>query len=416
MSQFQRMEKLKLAASMVIETLNAGDYFAVVEFDNKARQLGNNDNMLLSARENSKNRMKGAVKALSPNGGTNYFNGFKKAFDIFKASPTQDLTSNCKQAILFVSDGAMNDSPAELYKMIDSERQEYIDKGKKPPVIFTYSFGADAPETVPKELSCRYDGVWARISDTGDLSGSMGAYYKYFSYGLSDGVNGDFVSWVPPYRFSTGNLLGTTVSAPVYNRNLDPPILVGVVGMDFSFLAMEKVLNDESDEGRDAIIEEIVATNRARCPVFALDSCQKDSLRKFGGLQMEDEATCDECTNQIQNFQSPLCDDATKTKVHVWNNEKTKFWSNSERICCNVGEVRDGESMTQTIARENMCEERNKDVLYIALIASGAGILAIVLFLFLCRKCKSKRAKEREINYEDNPPPVVPLAVPSQHK
>ena len=126
------------------------------------------------------------------------------------------MTSNCRQAILFVSDGAMNDSTKELYDMIDCERQVYIDDDKQPPDIFTYTFGDNAPEVIPKELSCKYDGTWARITDTEDLANAMGACYKYFSYGLSNGRNKDFVSWTAPYKFFTGNKLGITVSAPVY--------------------------------------------------------------------------------------------------------------------------------------------------------------------------------------------------------
>ena len=46
------------------------------------------------------------------------------------------------------------------------------------------------------------DGIWAQIGDGEDLGESMGAYYKFFAYGLSQ--DEDFVAWVEPYEFATG--------------------------------------------------------------------------------------------------------------------------------------------------------------------------------------------------------------------
>ena len=410
MTQYNRMEKLKRAANLVIDTLNAGDYFTVIEFDNDAKAIGPDNGLLMSALDESKKEMKEKVDALSPSGGTNYFNAFQKAFDIFKSTPMQDMTSNCRQAILFVSDGAMSDSKEFLYNMIDRERQEYIDVGKQPPIIFTYSFGDNAPQDVPKELSCKYDGVWAKITDTEDLASSMGAYYKYFSYGLSDGINKDFVTWVPPYKFATGNMLGITVSAPVYNKNIQPPILVGVVGMDFSFLAMERAFGEESDKARDVIIKEIVASNKARCPVFSLNSCQKDSLRINGGAKVEDEASCNECSNntQIQDFLPPLCTNATKwSGINVWNNDNTKFWSYEERTCCNVGELREKETFSNENVEQMMCRETNSTGTIVGSVIGGllGAIIIFILYKFCPRNNHLPKFCQRN-NHIPSPPPV----------
>ena len=43
-------------------------------------------------------------------------------------------------------------------------------------VLFTYSFGSTADKTVPKDLACRFDRIWAFLVDDGELSKSMGAY------------------------------------------------------------------------------------------------------------------------------------------------------------------------------------------------------------------------------------------------
>jgi hypothetical protein len=96
-----------------------------------------------------------------------------------------------------VTDGANTDPKELLYDYINEERVQYALKGRQPPAIFTYSFGGSAPEDVPKNLACQYDGVWSRISDEENLADSMGAYYKYVSYGLGGDTTSKstFVAW-----------------------------------------------------------------------------------------------------------------------------------------------------------------------------------------------------------------------------
>jgi Mg-chelatase subunit ChlD len=382
MYNYRRMEKLKLAANRVIDTLNAGDFFAVVVFNSEAMQLGDTPNLLTPAFSDDKAKIKAAVNELAAYGGTEYLLAFQKAFGILKNTVTQDMSSNCRSAILFVSDGDSQESTQDLLNYIDTEIQEYESRGKEAPVIFTYSFGDGAPEDKPKQLACSYKGVWSRISDQEDLAVSMSAYYKYFAYGLSS--NTDFVTWSPPYVFSTGGGLGTTVSAPVYNRNLDPPVLAGVVGMDFSFAAMEQALNDFSEEDRDRIIEERLAVKRARCPAFELTECQRESLRKYATATSAD-ATCGSCgSSLIQDMQNPLCqDDGKYDEVFLWENFRQTDWLYEEKTCCNVGEERES-PMSLDEVQSQVCTEKKKNL---AVIIGGA-VAGVVGFLWaLCCLC-----------------------------
>jgi hypothetical protein len=59
---------------------------------------------------------------------------------------------------------------------------------------------------------------------------------------MSSVDNKDYVSWVEPYEFATGGEMGTTVSAPVYDRTVNPPLFVGVAAVDFTVKFMEEVL------------------------------------------------------------------------------------------------------------------------------------------------------------------------------
>ena len=358
----QRIDKLKLAASRVISTLGIGDYFAVVSFSDDAIQLGTEDLLLSRATDDNKNAMLRYIDALEPGGGTIYYSGFDKAFDIFEKSNSVEVSTSCRQAILFVTDGAMSDPEQALYNKIDQERKKYTSNDKKPPVIFTYSFGDSAPEEVPQNLACRYDGVWSRISDEENLTDSMGGYYKYFSYGLGDIRNDDFVAWVSPYVYANGGSLGTTASAPVYDRSPEHPVLIGVVGFDFTLAAMERALGKEGSESRDIIIEDILEKSIAKCPIFNLTDCQMESLRMYGtdptGFPA---ATCETCPSGIPSLESVACTTEDLSSVSLWANDNVRNWSFEERACCNVGESRAAGTVTLSEVREQVCEEGSSD-------------------------------------------------------
>jgi hypothetical protein len=108
--------------------------------------------------------------------------------------------------------------------------------------VFTFSLGKSADDVITKEIACETDGMWMKVPDTKDLSGYMNSYYKLFALGLGDKNNKDFVAWVEPYAFSTGNEMGTTVAAPVYDRSVTPAKFLGVVGMDFTVKFMEEIV------------------------------------------------------------------------------------------------------------------------------------------------------------------------------
>ena len=94
----------------------------------------------------------------------------------------------------------------------------------------------------------------------------MGAYYKYFAYWLSTEENDDIVAWVASYEYSTTGELGTTASAPVYDGSVMSPVLAGLVGVDFSFAAMERALGEEGERARNDILSNIVERSAASCP------------------------------------------------------------------------------------------------------------------------------------------------------
>jgi len=53
--------------------------------------------------------------------------------------------------------------------------------------------------------------------------------------------NGTEVKWVEPYLFTSTGTMGTTASFPIFDKNVDPPFMVGVVWLDFTVTQMEQI-------------------------------------------------------------------------------------------------------------------------------------------------------------------------------
>ncbi len=381
---------MKAAAKRVVNTLGVGDYFTVIQFSNNATVVGNDD-LMQRATEDNKAKIVKKIESLTAAGGTKFGKGFQLAFDILNDSMQQDRSSGCHRAILFLTDGKSNDNNQDqLLINIQSERNKFNNRQQSPPVIFTYSFGTGADHVVPKDIACKTDGIWAKIDDRGDLAKSMGAYYKYFAYGLGEESNENFVAWVEPYRFSTGVGMGTTASAPVFDRTVDPPVLAGVVGMDISFAALQKAFGQIGDS-QNEVIGSIIQLSGAACPKLKLTPCQLESLRKYGSSDIGNGDTCGTC-NSIPPLKAPLCPSHASD---LWNNKLNQGRTYEERTCCNVGsEPRIMGSMTNEEIKNGVCKEGLvlSPVIGIA-IGTTVAFFAIGTVVILCIKRRKKLQK-----------------------
>ena len=372
-----RLGIMKEAATRVINTLGVGDYFKVVAFDSRAEYVGsspppdNNDwnyniNHMWRATNENKEQMVKNIDELKPFGQTNFTAGFDLAFQTLKSSSIAEKESGCHRAILFLTDGISREHVATLLNYINTQLSELEASGSRP-VIFTYSFGTKANEDdIPKRIACENDGIWSSIRDGGDLAKSMGAYYKYFAYGLSETGNENFVAWVAPYIFATSGEIGTTASAPVYDRSVEPPVLAGVVGIDFSFNAMERALGEEGQKSKDAVLQKIVDRSGATCPNLELTPCQLQSLREYG---IDDDsnsaALCDNVVDangsncNTSALKSPLCPSSNLQSAYpyeFWNNDKNKDRTYEEKTCCTVGEApREANQLTDAEVKSLVC-------------------------------------------------------------
>ena len=239
MNNHNRWKLAKRATETVINTLTIGDFFNVVLFSSSGRTLLNGDQLMMATQVNKKR----AIQELSnviPTGYTNFESAFEVAFDVFDKS-SSEMSSNCQSAILFLSDG---EATTGLGGSNQAQKPQLYDKirllnGNHNAMIFSYALGSAADREASKEIACSSGGIYTNIPDNGgdDLLEHMSAYYKLFA--IQQGISGkNFTTWVEPYKYASG-VMGTTVSSPVFDRSHNPPLWIGVVGIDFTVAELE---------------------------------------------------------------------------------------------------------------------------------------------------------------------------------
>lgn len=172
-------------------------------------------------------------------------------------------------AILFLTDGKMTDpkdyTEDRVLEFVEQGLAKLEESLSHPVYLFSYSISEnDDVHTFPKRLACSAtsNGVWSKVVDDKTIVDSLSSYSNLFSLGLGEGRNDDFTAWVEPYVFTNNGERGVTVSAPAFDRSVDPPILIGVVGMDVLTEALDRAL--EVETGSSDTYERIVLSSTAK--------------------------------------------------------------------------------------------------------------------------------------------------------
>ena len=161
-----------------------------------------------------------------------------------------EATSGCNVAVLFMTDGQITEGPGEVavISLVNERVERFAAYYNRKITVFTFSLGRGADHFVTKNIACSTNGIWTPVDGlNGDLVTAMSSYYKLFALGLGEGGNEDFAAWVEPYKFSNPpGKMGTTVSAPVYDRSVSPPLFLGVVAVDMYMDALEQVIGEDA--------------------------------------------------------------------------------------------------------------------------------------------------------------------------
>ena len=253
--------RVREAARAVVETLNVNDRFTVIALTNgvdillegdstltPTSSVNINDLILLRATSENQNNAKEAINNLAIGGQTDIYTAFETAFDAIYNTLENGETSGGPIAILFMSNDRISETAdtledlefesEQILSLIDNRTQQFESRpvsrkvtiftyslGEDSDHDFTYSLGEDSDHDLLKNMSCKTGGVYASVKNE-DLVAEMSSYYKLFALELDrKGV----ATWVEPYTFFSRNVLGTTVSVPVYDQNFTPPMCTSTI-------------------------------------------------------------------------------------------------------------------------------------------------------------------------------------------
>mmetsp|Transcript_28669 Transcript_28669/g.52984 ORF Transcript_28669/g.52984 Transcript_28669/m.52984 type:complete len:542 (+) Transcript_28669:127-1752(+) len=322
MEDYGRMDIAKEAAITIVETLTVADRVAVVSFSSRAAQIGGFNSLIRATNEN-KERLIKAIKNLDANEATNFYDAFNTAFNALDKTIRSESTSGCNIAILFMTDGQISEGPGanEVIKLVNDRTGQLSATFDRNATLFTFSLGQQADHAVTKSIACSTNGIWTPVDDfTGDLVTAMSSYYKLFALGLGEGGNEDFTAWVEPYEFTNpAGKMGTTVSAPVYDRSVKPPLFLGVVAVDSYMDALEQVLGEDATSS--TTMQRFVMLSTAICPKLELTECELDALRFLGGGE---EATCGVCNSTYTGIIPETCSFQSDLPNNLWHNTDSK--------------------------------------------------------------------------------------------
>ena len=270
MGEFGRLDLAKDAAITVINTLTNFDYVGVVIFSDTASSL---ENTLLPATSANIRSLNSAIDGITARGATNYEAAFTEAFDLLTRSKIQELASSCQTAILFLTDGmptAGETGANNLQNLVSSLNTESA-------VIFTFTLGSNAPAAIPKAIGCGNKGIFIHVNDNGNLRDVMSNYYNYFATvrQVSDNLK---PVWVEPYIDAFGLGEVTTVSRALYDTNVDPPRLYGVVSVD---ILTTDLRNADETNWQNTIL---YLSRQVTCPIIRnVSECFLDAIRRSSG-------------------------------------------------------------------------------------------------------------------------------------
>mmetsp|Transcript_17970 Transcript_17970/g.32529 ORF Transcript_17970/g.32529 Transcript_17970/m.32529 type:complete len:631 (-) Transcript_17970:1364-3256(-) len=395
MDDFGRMGLAKEAAITIVDTLTVADRVAIVTFSDGASQVGGYSGLIRATSEN-KDTLIQAIKGLQANGSTNFYDAFNTAFNALDQTIRSESTSGCNIAVLFMTDGKITEGPGvgegtaedAVTNLVNERTEQLATNFNQKTTIFTFSLGQQADHTVTKRLACSTNGIWTPVDDfSDDLVAAMSSYYKLYALGLGEGSNKDFTAWVEPYRFHTAGKMGTSVSTPVYDRSVSPPLFLGAVAVDTYMDAIEEILGE--DASSSTMLDRFVVLSTARCPKIELTECELDALRFFGGGE---EATCGACnTTGYVGIVPEKCPFQSDLPNNLWDNTDMEGNRYEDRACCESGGVVPSDSCPATLSNSklSMSEETDNTGLIVG-ITAAAVIFVLALLIFLWKKKSSQ--------------------------
>ncbi|CAG9864364.1 unnamed protein product [Phyllotreta striolata] len=170
--------------NQILDTLNDNDFVNVYTFTNTTEPLINcfNDT-LVQANEENLRLLREAIPVYEEEYVADLSLGINKAFDILENFRKTRSSANCNQAIMLITEGI------DYYYDKDIFKRRNWDKDY-PVRIFTYQIGQDEGDAVEMEwIACNNMGWWGNMSVMGDIREKMIHYLNVMSRPINLGLD-----------------------------------------------------------------------------------------------------------------------------------------------------------------------------------------------------------------------------------
>jgi len=381
-----------------------------------------------------------SIGELEVNGRSNWNEAFGFVFDLIDYSLDSAAAAGEESycdleniAVLFFSDGDYNmpdgATDESVVSLVSTRVNQTESKGDYNVHMFLYSLGHNDAFGVEKKISCAVDGYWKPvILGTSPVNVTNG-YQSLFSTPLGTNAFTNYTTWSNPYKFTSGRL-GYTVSALVYNREVEPPRFEGAVGMDVSLDAAIRVFEGTESETQIAIqqiTQNIAATNYSTtCDQqrINLTKCEIQSIRHYAG---GNSALCSpektqavsttpatlpavnattNITNDAVDFTSSddelNCNKAFVQPCPGYDEYPTDLWKNvdiagltyQERVCCEVGSNEPSDNCPEL---DEVSDKNISDAAIFGMLFASLVVVEIIgcYFCFYVRKNRSHTKNSR---------------------
>ncbi|XP_068714497.1 VWFA and cache domain-containing protein 1-like [Montipora foliosa] len=264
-----KMYIAKEAANAVLDTMNPKDQVGIVSFSSDVSTPGANggqstcygQRLALAIPANIR-CLKDYVNGLSPHGTTRYRPAVKKAFNLLKASITDDAGKQRKRVILFLTDGAPSED--EKLKPLFQTIRDMNFQLNNSVVILTFGFGSIDQKTreilqdIAKQNTARYNvssdssvgditpGKFTHVQDLSTLRSEMATYYTADLFGSVKQLHQPVVSVPYVDAFGTGLLISITL--PCYHNGN----FIGVTGTDINIEDLTSDISLFQNQGHGA--------------------------------------------------------------------------------------------------------------------------------------------------------------------
>ncbi|KAM6973314.1 voltage-dependent calcium channel subunit alpha-2/delta-4-like [Aplochiton taeniatus] len=238
-----KMTIAKHTINTILDTLGENDFVNVIAYTDYVRYVEPCfKGTLVQADLDNREHFKLLVDDIHVKGEAKIGKAMKESFKVLNEATANGQGSLCNQAIMLITDGAMED-----YKEV-FEEYNWPDRRVR---VFTYLIGREmtfAQNT--KWIACNNKGYYTHISTLADVQENVMEYLHVLSRPMVINHNHDII-WTEAYMdtvlFNTkaqSLLLMTSVAMPVFSKKketLSHGILLGVVGSDIPLLEVMKL-------------------------------------------------------------------------------------------------------------------------------------------------------------------------------